>query len=142
MEKGEKIVFIGNSLAERMTHYGHFESLMYQAMPEKNITFRNMGFPGHTPAFRPEAGQPDPWAIPAGKTYHPEINAHCGKGHYPKPDEWLTILEADTIVAFFGFNESFDGMEGLENFKNELSALVDHTLKSAYNGESSPHLVW
>ena len=141
VEKGEKIVFIGNSLAERMTHYGHFESLMYQAMPEKNITFRNMGFPGHTPAFRPEAGQPDPWAIPDGKTFHPEINAHYGKGHYPKPDEWLTILEADTIVAFFGFNESFDGMEGLKNFKNELSTFVDHTLKTAYNGESSPNLV-
>ncbi|MGI9241340.1 MAG: PVC-type heme-binding CxxCH protein, partial [Verrucomicrobiales bacterium] len=131
----------GNGLAERMQHFGHFEALMHQSFPDSQITFRNMGFPGHTPAFRPEAGQPDPWAFPGAKQFRPEINAHHGKGHYPKPDEWLTIIEADTIVAFFGLNESFDGEEGLDRFRAELSAFVDHTLKSAYNGKSAPRLV-
>ena len=139
--QGETIVFIGNSLAERMQHYGHFETLLYKAFPNSNITFRNMGFPAHTPGFRPEAGQPDPWAFPGGDKFHPEINAHYGIGHYPKPDEWLTTLKADTIVAFFGFNESFAGIEGVDNFKAELAAFVDHTLASAYNGHSAPRLI-
>ncbi len=139
--KGERIVFIGNSLAERMHHYGHFEALLYKSYPGAEITFRNLGYPGHTPAFRPEAAQPNPWAFPGGEKYRPEINAHNGKGHYPMPDEWLTILEADTIVAFFGFNESFDGPEGVENFKAELGAFVDHSLSRAYNGKSAPRLV-
>lgn len=140
-EKGESIVFLGNSLAERMQHFGHFETLLYKSFPDKNITFRNMGFPGHTPSFRPEAGQPDPWAFPGGEKFRPEINGHNGKGHYPKPDEWLTILEAETIVAFFGFNESYDGLEGLDNFKAELTAFVEHTQKQGYNGKSAPKLV-
>ncbi len=139
--EGEHLVFIGNSLAARMELHGHFESLLHRTFPKARITFRNMGYPGHTPAFRPEAGQPNPWAFPGGGKFRPEIKAHLGKGHYPTPDEWLTILDADTIVAFFGFNESFDGAEGVENFKAELSAFVAHTLSRSYHGDSPPRLV-
>lgn len=139
--KGESIVFIGNALAERMLNYGHFESLVYANFPEANITLRNMGYPAHTPAYRPEAGQPDPWAFPGAEKFRPEIQKHFGKGHYPMPDEWLRTLEADTIVAFFGFNESFDGPEGIANFKSELSAFVDHSLTRAYNTKTAPKLV-
>lgn len=140
---GETIVFLGNSLPERMEHYNYFETLLHKQFADKNITFRNMGFPGHTPAFRPESGNNDPWAFPGAEKFRPEIRAHLGIGHYPKPDEWLTIVQADTIVAFFGFNESFDGLEGVENFKNELRAFVDHTLSRSYDrdGKQPPRLV-
>lgn len=141
VSKGERLVFLGNSLPERMQHYSHFETRLHRAFGPQEITFRNMGFPAHTPSFRPEAGQPNPWAFPGGDKFRPEINAHNGKGHYPMPDEWLTILEADTIVAFFGFNESFDGMDGLDNFSAELSAFVDHTLSRSYNDKTAPRLV-
>ncbi|MBK1832838.1 PVC-type heme-binding CxxCH protein [Roseibacillus ishigakijimensis] len=140
-EKGETIVFLGNALPERMEHFGYFETLLHENFADKNITFRNMGKPAYTPAFRPEAGQPDPWAFPGAQKFRPEIKKHFGKGHYPKPDDWLTILGADTIVAFFGFNESFDGPEGVENFRNELAAFVDHTVSRAYNLETAPKLV-
>jgi len=141
-QKGERIVFLGNSLAERMEHFGYFETLLHRTFPDSEITFRNMGYPAHTPAFRPEAGTDNPWAFPGGEKFRPEINAHHGKGHYPHPDEWLTILKADTIVAFFGFNESFDGKDGVANFKAELAAFVDHTLSHSYNGaDKSPQLV-
>jgi len=139
--KGETIAFIGNCLPERMQHFGHFEALLHGSMGDKIITLRNMGFPAHTPGFRPEAGQPNPWAFPGAEKFRPEINGHNGKGHYPMPDEWLTIIEADTIVAFFGFNESFDGEAGVDNFKAELSAFVDHTLTRAYNQKAAPKLV-
>lgn len=139
---GETIVFLGNSLAARMEHYNVFETALHQQFAQKNITFRNMGFPGHTPAFRPEAGSEDPWAFPGADQFRPEIKAHYGTGHYPSPDEWLTIVKASTIVAFFGFNESFDGPEGVENFGNELRAFVDHTLSRSYErNETAPRLV-
>lgn len=141
LEKGETVVFIGNSLAQRMQHFGYFETMLHQSFPDKEITFRNMGFPGHTPAFRPEAGQPNPWAFPGAEKFRPEINGHFGIGHYPHPDEWLTILKADTIVAFFGFNESFDGIEMVDNFRAELSAFVDHTQSLAYNGRKAPRVI-
>ncbi|MGB6220827.1 PVC-type heme-binding CxxCH protein [Haloferula sp.] len=141
LTKGESIVLLGNSLAERMNQFSDFEELLYANFPNKDITFRNMGFSGHTPAFRPEAGNENPWAFPGGNKFRPDILRHQGKGHYPHPDEWLTILSADTIVAFFGFNESFAGMEGLENFRGELAGFVDHTLKQGYNYKRAPRLV-
>lgn len=142
-EQGETLVFIGNALAERMEHHNYFETLLHKQFADKNITFRNMGFPGHTAAYRPEAGKDDPWAFPGGNKFRPEIRGHFGVGHYPKPDEWLTIVQAGTIVAFFGFNESFDGLDGVENFKNELRAFVDHTRSVSYqaDGKQAPRLV-
>lgn len=142
-QQGESIVFLGNTLAARMELFNAFETSLHQQFADKDLTFRNMGFPGHTPAFRPESGRPDPWAFPGAEKYRPEILGHFGEGHYPKPDEWLTIVKANTIVAFFGFNESFDGMEGVENFKNELRAFVDHTLSRSYSetADQPPRLV-
>ncbi len=139
---GETIVFLGNTLAARMEHYNIFETSFQKHFAGKELTFRNMGYPAHTPAYRPEAGSKDPWAFPGAKKFRPEIKGHFGEGHYPSPDEWLTIVKASTIVAFFGFNESFDGMAGVENFKNELKAFVDHTLSRSYQqGGTAPRLV-
>ena len=139
---GETIVFLGNSLAARMEHYNVFETSLHTQFGRKQITFRNMGFPGHTPAYRPEAGSEDPWAFPGADKFRPQIKAHYGIGHYPSPDEWLTIVKASTIVAFFGFNESFDGPEGVDNFRSEVGAFVDHTLSQSYErSESAPRLV-
>lgn len=140
---GETLVFLGNGLAERMEHGNAFETLLYRQFPNQRITFRNLGFPGHTPAFRPEAGRSDPWAFPGGEQFHPEIKGHFGEGHYPKPDEWLRIVGASTIVAFFGFNESFDGLAGVDNFRNELTAFVKHTRSRSYEagGTTPPRLV-
>ena len=142
-QQGETIVFIGNSLAERMDHHNFFESSLHQTFADKEITFRNMGFPGHTPAFRPEAGNGNPWAFPGAEKFHPELKTHLGQGHYPSPDEWLTIIKANTIVAFFGFNESYDGLKAVGNFKNELRAFVDHTLSRSYaHGDNkAPRLI-
>jgi putative heme-binding domain-containing protein len=140
---GETLVVLGNGLAERMEHANVFETLLYREFPDRRITFRNLGFPGHTPAFRPEAGRKDPWAFPGAQQFHPEIKGHFGEGHYPSPDEWLRIVDASTIVACFGFNESFAGLEGIENFQRELAAFVQHTRSRSYvaGGETPPRLV-
>ena len=66
---------------------------------------------------------------------------HNGKGFFPTPDEWLAFLKADTIVAFFGLNESFDGPERAANFEGELDAFAAHTLSRSYNGKTAPRLV-
>jgi mono/diheme cytochrome c family protein/glucose/arabinose dehydrogenase len=58
----------------------------------------------------------------------------------PTPDEWLTQLKPDIIIAFFGFNESFQGQAGLENFKAELRAWIKHTKSQKYNGTSAPRI--
>ncbi len=139
--KEEHIVLIGNGLGERMQYFGSFETELHLRYPEHRLTIRNMCYPGDTPAYRPRAGRKTPWAFPGGEKYRPELNKHRGEGHYPSPDEWLAVCKADTILAFFGFNESFDGPGGVEKFRAELDAFVTHTLAQKYNGESAPRLV-
>jgi len=140
-EPGETIALIGNVLGEREQHYGYFETALHARFPAAKLTVRNMCFPGDTPTFRPRSGQPNQWAFDGAEKFHPELKTHFGKGHEPRPDEWLNLVKANTIIAFFGFNESFDGLEKLDNFKAELGAFVDHTLSVAYNGKTAPRLI-
>jgi hypothetical protein len=105
------------------------------------LFFRNMGHVGDTPGFRPHPSRVSQWAFPGAEKFHPDKNVHHGKGFFPMPDQWLTHLKADTIVAFFGYNESFDGPSKGGNFEAELDAWVQHTLSKAYNGKTAPRLV-
>lgn len=139
--KDEHIVMIGNGLGERMQYFGNFETELHLRYPEHRLTIRNMCFPGDTPAYRPRAGRKTPWAFEGAEKFRPELAKHKGEGHYPSEDEWLTVCKADTILAFFGFNESFDGPGGVTKFRAELDAFVTHTLAQKYNGRSAPRLV-
>ncbi|HRQ89310.1 MAG TPA: hypothetical protein PLA50_10960, partial [Bacteroidia bacterium] len=139
--KGERVVFLGNGLAERDLYYGHLETELQLRFPESELLVRNMGRPGDTPGFRPHPSRTSQWAFPGAEQFHPDKKIHNGKGFFSTPDQWLTHLKADTIVAFFGYNESFDGAEGVANFQAELDAFVRHTLSNAYNGKEAPRLV-
>jgi len=138
---GETIVFLGNGLPEREQNYGRWETEFYQRFPDANLVIRNLGYQGDTPAFRPRPGQRDQWAFPGAAEFRPEFSMHFGRGHYDKPDDWLKLVKADTIIAFFGFNEAFDGPDHVERFRAELTAFVKHTLGQQYNGRSAPKLV-
>ena len=138
---GERIVLIGNGLAERDVHYSRIETELHLRYPDRQLFLRNMGHVGDTPGFRPHPARLSQWAFPGAEQFHPDKQIHRGKGFYPTPDQWLTHLKADTIVAFFGYNESFDGPAKVGNFEAELDAWVKHTLSKAYNGQSAPRLV-
>ncbi len=141
VEQGERIVIVGNGLGERMLYFPHFETDLHRQFPNKNLIIRNVAKPGDTPGFRPHPSRETQWAFPGADKFHPERQTHLGIGHFPEPDEWLAELKTDTILAFFGYNESFEGLDKLENFENELDAWVQHTLKQKYNGKSAPQLV-
>ncbi len=137
----ERIVFIGNGLAERDVYYSRMETELHLRYPQQQLVVRNMGRPGDTPAFRPHPARKSQWAFPGAEQFRPELKQHNGIGFFPTPDQWLTFLKADTIVAFFGYNESFDGPERVDNFEAEVEAFVKHTLSKAYNGVAAPRLV-
>lgn len=137
------IVLIGNNLASRMLNFGHFETEMHLRYPDSTLFIRNMADPGNTPGFRPHSSRKLPWAFPgAEKFYQNELGNKSGSvGFFPTEDEWLTNLGADVILAFFGYNESFQGEAGLQNFKDELQAFIEHTQKQKYNGKTTAELV-
>src|SRR5437868_13085876 len=41
--KGERIAFVGNSLAERMNIYGHFEPMLHYRHPDLELEILNFG---------------------------------------------------------------------------------------------------
>ncbi|WP_338874769.1 PVC-type heme-binding CxxCH protein [Spirosoma sp. SC4-14] len=144
VSKGAHIVLIGNNLGSRMLFYDNFETEMQVRYPESMLYIRNMCDPGDTPGFRPRSSRNLPWAFPGAEKFKEGTeyanNSHS-EGHFDTPDQWLTRLKADVIVAFFGYNESFQGKAGLDNYKAELDAFVKWTLNQKYNGSTAPQLV-
>ena len=141
ISQGDHIVLIGNNLCSRMLNFGDFETEVYLRYPNEKLIIRNMCDGGNTPGFRQHAGRYSPWAFPGAEQFQTELKQNSNsQGHFESPDEWLTRLEADIILAFFGYNESFNGPEGLDNFKAELKAFIQHTLSKQYNGATPAQL--
>jgi len=138
---GERIVLIGNGLGERMVDHPYLEARLQMAYPGEKLTIRELCRPGDTAGFRPHPSRKSQWAFPGADKFHPQHKIHAGQGHYPTPDQWLADLKSDTLIAFFGYNESFDGPAGIANFKGELEAFIKHTATQKYNGKAAPRLV-
>ena len=55
-------------------------------------------------------------------------------------DDWLTKTKADVIFAFYGFNESFRGPEGIPQFRADLDKFLKDTLAKNYSGKGHPRI--
>jgi mono/diheme cytochrome c family protein/glucose/arabinose dehydrogenase len=148
LKEDSRLVLLGNGLGSRMMSFGYFETEVQRLHVGKRLFIRNMCDEGNTPGFRPHSGRPSPWAFPGAESFYAARSeakdrwgsSHVGVGDYDSPDEWLTRLKPDVVVAFFGFNESFRGVGGLDRFKEELHAFVKHTKSRRYNGVNGPQL--
>ncbi len=141
LQKDASIALVGNNLGSRMMEFGLFETEMHLRYPDSTLFIRNLCDPGDTPGFRPRSASKDPWAFPGAEEFQDEYATYSdSQGFLEKPDQWLTRLKADIVVGFFGFNESFQGKDKLQNFKDELEAWVIHSKAQQYNGKSAPQL--
>lgn len=117
LKPGAHLCIIGNTLADRMQHDGHLEATFHLAFPQHKLVIRNLGFSGD------------------------ELTLRLRSQGFGTPDEHLTIHKADVVLAFFGYNESFAGAQGLEKFKADLTEFITHTRSQKYNGSAPPQLV-
>ena len=115
LKKGEHVVLIGNSLAERMQHHGWLESYVQGSMAKKEIVFRNHGFAGD------------------------KVNNRPRNQNFPSADAYLEISKTDVILAFWGYNESFDNSP--DAYRADLAKWVDETNGKKFNGKGAPRLV-
>ena len=113
----EHIAIIGNTLADRMQHDGTLEALIHKAYPQNDLVFRNLGFAGD------------------------EIETRYRSESFGSPEEWLGRVKADVVLAFFGFNESFNGPAGLGKFRADLDKFIKATKAANYSGKGTPRLV-
>jgi lysophospholipase L1-like esterase len=104
---GDRVVWIGSTIAEREQRYGYWETALTVANASKNITFRNLGWSGDTVYGDARAGFDTP-----AKGYERLVS--------------LTLeLKPTVLFVSYGANESFDGEAGLARFEAGLNKLLD-----------------
>ena len=117
LRRGDHVAVIGNNFADRMQHHAWLETFIQAAHPEHDLTFRNLGFTGD------------------------EVKARPRSNNFGNADQWLSKVEADVVLCFFGFNEAFRGEAGLATFEKELAEMIDGMRSQQYNGKSAPRIV-
>ncbi|HZN33090.1 MAG TPA: PVC-type heme-binding CxxCH protein, partial [Pirellulaceae bacterium] len=142
LNKGDHICLVGNTLAERMQYFGGLESRLISRFADHDLVFRNLGYSADELTVRLRSrdfGTPDQWLAGEAPIPQPE---KLDPNALARPNRFeLTNTKADVIFAFFGYNESFAGADGLPKFKQDLDAWIKHTLGQKYNGRSAPRLV-
>ena len=150
LHKGDHICIVGNTLAERMQHFGWLETLIHARFSEHNLVFRNLGYSGdeidgwQNPNHRMRSmsfGSQDEWLSGVAPCPQP---GKLSKRDLDKVREnrfELTQTKADVIFAFYGYNESFAGEAGLAKFQENVAGFIQHTLAQKYNGKAAPRLV-
>lgn len=98
--RGERIALIGGSLAERMGLFGHFEAFLHSRAPGLEMVVRNFGWPAD------------------------EVGRRQRPNDYTKLDDPVQVFGPDTLLCFFGFNESFAGPDGVAAFKANYEKLL------------------
>ncbi|MEQ1828657.1 MAG: PVC-type heme-binding CxxCH protein, partial [Pirellula sp.] len=116
-EKGDVVAILGNGLPDRMQHDGWFETLLQSSLRDKQVRFRNMSASGDRPNSFPRS---------KGAT---------------SMTAYLQHVKADVVFAFFGYNESFDGVDKAGDYQKKLVEFVARTRGSKANGKSFPRIV-
>jgi lysophospholipase L1-like esterase len=117
LRPNDRIVLVGNTLAERMQHFNHFETLLMTRLPALQLTLRNLGWSADTITLQPRP-----------------LNFGDASRH-------LHEQKADVILMFFGLNESYAGESGLAQFEKDLAAYLTTHLSARYNRNTPPRLV-
>jgi len=107
LHDGDRVVLIGSTLIEREQRYGYWETALTSRWPERNITFRNLGWSGDTVWGESRAGFDTP-----------------AQGYKRLLDHTLA-LKPTVLLIGYGTNESFAGAAGLPRFQKQLEKLLD-----------------
>jgi lysophospholipase L1-like esterase len=106
---GDRVVLVGSTLIEREQRYGYWEAALTSRHPDKEITFRNLGWSGDTV-----------WG--EARVAFDLDNPRKG---FERLRDAVLEQKATVILVGYGTNESFAGEAGLRRFREGLNALLD-----------------
>ena len=109
---GDRVVFVGNTFVEREIKYGHIEAALTMQWPQRNFTFRNLGWSGDDARGR-------------ARRFFGEIED--GFNHLKTH---VFGLQPSVIFVAYGAMESFAGREGLPDFINNMDRLLDDLVET------------
>jgi putative heme-binding domain-containing protein len=107
LRDGDRVVFIGGVFMEREYENAEIETMLTRHFPDRNFTFRNLGWGGDT------------------------VETFVAPAHEPRPKYVPTLLDyverikPTVIFISYGMMESFDGEAGLPKFVQNYNALLD-----------------
>ena len=112
LKDGDRVVFLGDTLIERMQEFNHLELRLTTAWPKRNIVFRNLGWSGDTPRGISRAGL-----------------SLLQAGREPADEGWkqlqkqIELVKPTVVFLGYGMASSFEGKP--EKFRAEMQALMD-----------------
>src|SRR5258707_1141809 len=105
LRDGDRVVLVGDTLIEREQHYGWIELALTTRFPDRNVTFRNIGWSADTPAGDSRFGL-----------------SLLQAGLEPPDEGWKQLreqirqLRPSVVILGYGMASSFDGEKGLPKF--------------------------
>jgi glucose/arabinose dehydrogenase/azurin len=153
-KKGDHIILLGNTFADRMRHYGYFETLLQKNYPDKQLTLRNMGWSADEVGLQPRPlnfpgfGEKTSRLTEGKKEVKFQGYTHEGERivmpvplNFQGLNQDLSDQKADIIFLCFGMNEAFKGAAGIPQFEKDLQTFIQNLQSNQYNGRSAPTLV-
>jgi putative heme-binding domain-containing protein len=116
---GEKVVFLGDSFIEREQYEGWIELATTTQFPDRNVTFRNLGWSADTPAGDSRNGLS---VLQAGRE-------PAGEG-WNQLMKQLSEYKPDVVVLGYGTAASLPGGNAPDEFRANLTRLLDETPKA------------
>ncbi len=107
LKDGDRVVFVGATLIEREQRYGYWEAALTSRWPDRNVTFRNLGWSGD-----------NVWGDARASFGTRADGFKALKDH-------VLALNPTVIILCYGGNEAFDGAAGLPKFVDGLNVLLD-----------------
>ncbi|MCE7042164.1 PVC-type heme-binding CxxCH protein [Dyadobacter sp. CY312] len=151
-KKNDNIIILGNTFADRMRHFGYFETLLQSNYLDLQLTVRNMGwsadevglqprplnFPGFKREIKKQIEDPKDLSFRSWGTEGGNMPIAL---NFDGLQQSLSEQSADIIFLCFGMNEAFKGEKGLPQFEKELNVFIKALQSKKYNGKSAPVLV-
>ena len=106
LKDGDRVVFLGNSLFENDLQYGYLELALTTRWPNRDVTYRNLGWTGDT-------------VFGEARSYITSPSA------YDLLIEQLMKAQPTVVFIAYGANEAIEGEAALSRFSQGLNQLLD-----------------
>lgn len=104
---GDRVVFVGDTLVERASRDDYWEASLTARFPDRQITFRNLGWSADTPGGDARAG------------------FGTVEDGYQQLKAQIYAAQPTVVFVCYGAGSAFDGESGLPKFEAGLQRLLD-----------------
>lgn len=111
LQDGDRVLFIGDTFFEREVDYGHIETRLTAAFPDRNFTFRNLSWAGDTPLGRARA------SFDWNKSEEDWLK---------RVKEQVALVKPTAAFLSYGMTAALEGgAAGISKYKADMGKLMD-----------------